>query len=226
MRPTPGAWPRVSTLATPHAWLRSSLPSSAGPPPGSAAIRPRARTRTHTHTHAHAHTRARARAHACRHACSHVCSLLLPCLVFCPASRDSCCHRSHSRPFYSSPSHPVRLITPPSSTPRALNQHRVWTTVHVGASPPALPPLDRQEQRRKRPPCGQPTRHATQATAAHQSVITTLPVALRVMPRARLAVALRGVPWSRLAIPLGGMPSGRLAVTPQGVPRGCLALAF
>ena len=27
-RPTPGAWPRASTLATPHAWLRSSLPSS------------------------------------------------------------------------------------------------------------------------------------------------------------------------------------------------------
>ena len=38
MRPTPGAWPRVSTLAAPHAWLRSSLPSSAGPPPGSVAI--------------------------------------------------------------------------------------------------------------------------------------------------------------------------------------------
>jgi hypothetical protein len=79
MRPTPGTRPRVSTLATPHAWLRSSLPFSAGPPPGSAAIRPRARARTHAHAHAHAHTHP---THA--HACSHVCSLLLPCLAFCP----------------------------------------------------------------------------------------------------------------------------------------------
>ena len=54
MRPTPGAWPRASTLATPHAWLRSSLPSSAGPPPGSVAIRLAARA-----AHAHARTRTR-----------------------------------------------------------------------------------------------------------------------------------------------------------------------
>ena len=86
MRPAPGAWPRASTLATPHAWLRSSLPSSAGPPPGSVAIRlrARARARAHTHTRAHAHTHA--------HTCSHVCSLLLPCLAFCPTcALDSCC---------------------------------------------------------------------------------------------------------------------------------------
>ena len=70
MRPTPGAWPRASTLATPHAWLRSSLPSSAGPPPGSVAIRlsARARARARTRTRAHAHTHA--------HTCSHV-----PCLL-------------------------------------------------------------------------------------------------------------------------------------------------
>ena len=86
MRPTPGAWPRASTLATPHAWLRSSLPSSAGPPPGSVAIRlrARARARAHTHTRAHAHTHA--------HTCSHVCSFLLPRLAFCPTcALDSCC---------------------------------------------------------------------------------------------------------------------------------------
>ena len=92
MRPTPGTRPRVSTLATPHAWLRSSLPSSAGPPPGSAAKRPRARARgarARTHVHAHAHTHA--------HACSHVCSLLLPCLAFCPA-RSHGLMLSYARP--------------------------------------------------------------------------------------------------------------------------------
>ena len=98
--PMPGTRPRVSTLATPHAWLRSLLPSSAGPPPGSAAIRPRARARAGTpaRTHAHAH----ARTHA--HACSHVCSLLLPCLAFFPA-------RSPGRILSF-----VRFNTPPLST--------------------------------------------------------------------------------------------------------------
>ena len=78
MRPTPGAWPRASTLATPHAWLRSSLPSSAGPPPGSVAIRLRARAR------ARARTRTRAHAHTHAHTCSHVCSLLLHVSLVCP----------------------------------------------------------------------------------------------------------------------------------------------
>jgi hypothetical protein len=68
MRPTPGTRPRVSTLATTHAWLRSSLPSSAAPPPGSAAIRPRARARTHAHTR----TRTRTRMHTLARVCSDV----------------------------------------------------------------------------------------------------------------------------------------------------------
>ena len=111
MRPTPGTRPRVSTLATPHAWRRSSLPSSAGPPPGSAAIRPRARARTRARTHAHAH------AHTHAHACSHVCSRLLPCLAFCPASSPglmlflgarvpSVCIRRLYRPCVLTPWHP------------------------------------------------------------------------------------------------------------------------
>ena len=90
MRATPGAWPRVSTLATPHAWLRSSLPSSAGPPPGSVAIRLRARararartrTRAHAHALAHAHARTRTRmltlARMFARFCFHV-------SLFCPA---------------------------------------------------------------------------------------------------------------------------------------------
>ena len=53
---TPASGPRVSTLATPHTWLRSSLPCSAGLPPGSAAI---GRARAHAHAHAHARTRTR-----------------------------------------------------------------------------------------------------------------------------------------------------------------------
>jgi hypothetical protein len=50
-------------------------PILGGPPPGSAAIRPRARARAH----AHAHARTRTRTHMHTHA--HVCTRLLACLL-------------------------------------------------------------------------------------------------------------------------------------------------
>ena len=90
--------------ATPHAWLRSSLPSSAGAAPAGPRARARARARAHAHAHAHAHT--------------HVCSVLPPCLAFCPACSGlfSCTHDVLGAllTLILTSLRPVRFNTPPN----------------------------------------------------------------------------------------------------------------
>ena len=104
--------------ATPHAWLRSSLPSSAGPPPGSAAIRPRARARTHAHTRTRTRTRMHTLARMFARVCFHISLFALLLLL------DTCCRRCSWAP--------VRFIYTPKKQPsaggRARRQRQViWT---------------------------------------------------------------------------------------------------